>query len=50
MESSFPAPFRRPPGGIEMRRHLSEIERSLSVGDTVAPTPLRDLFAPYRET
>lgn len=34
----------------EMRRHLSEIERSLSVGDTVVPTPLRDLFAPYRET
>lgn len=33
----------------EMRRHLSEIERSLRV-QAEPPRPLRDLFAPYRET
>ncbi|MFY9509874.1 MAG: FCD domain-containing protein, partial [Rubrivivax sp.] len=34
----------------EMRRHLAEIERSLSANGA-APTPsLRDLFAPYRES
>lgn len=33
----------------EMRRHLQEIERSLSVREAAPPTPLRDLFAPYRE-
>ena len=33
----------------EMRRHLSEIERSLKVREAAAPTSLRDLFAPYRE-
>lgn len=32
----------------EMRRHLSEIERSLAV-QPARSRPLRDLFAPYRE-
>lgn len=32
----------------EMRRHLSEIERSLAV-KAVAARPLRDVFAPYRD-
>ncbi len=32
----------------EMRRHLQEIERSLSVREAAPATPLRDLFAPYR--
>jgi DNA-binding GntR family transcriptional regulator len=33
----------------EMRRHLLEIERSLSVRDAAPQASLRDLFAPYRE-
>jgi DNA-binding GntR family transcriptional regulator len=33
----------------EMRRHLIEIERSLSVREAAPPTPLRDVFAPYRD-
>jgi DNA-binding GntR family transcriptional regulator len=33
----------------EMRRHLLEIERSLSVREMAAAGSLRDLFAPYRE-
>ncbi|HSI57538.1 MAG TPA: GntR family transcriptional regulator [Ideonella sp.] len=32
----------------EMRRHLTELERSLGGGSTKTP-PLRDVFAPYRE-
>lgn len=33
----------------EMRRHLLEIERSLSAREAAPVSPLRDLFAPYRE-
>ena len=33
----------------EMRRHLDELERSLTPQPAPA-TPLRDVFAPYRET
>lgn len=33
----------------EMRRHLLEIERSLSARSAAAAPPLRELFAPYRE-
>lgn len=33
---------------LEMRRHLSELERSLN-GSTGPTTALRDVFAPYRE-
>jgi DNA-binding GntR family transcriptional regulator len=33
----------------EMRRHLVEIERSLSARAAAPPSPLRDVFAPYRE-
>jgi DNA-binding GntR family transcriptional regulator len=32
----------------EMRRHLVEIERSLSARETAPASSLRDLFAPYR--
>jgi DNA-binding GntR family transcriptional regulator len=34
--------------GTEMRRHLNEIERSLSQPTARAPVPLRDVFKPYR--
>ena len=34
--------------GTEMRRHLNEIERSLSQPASRAPVPLRDVFKPYR--
>jgi hypothetical protein len=31
-----------------MRRHLNEIERSLSQPAARTPVPLRDVFKPYR--
>ncbi len=36
-------------GAAEMRRHLKELERSLTRGDRPASTPLRDVFAPYKD-
>ena len=34
----------------EMRRHLQEIEQSLSASEAAPSSSLRDLFAPYRES
>jgi DNA-binding GntR family transcriptional regulator len=34
----------------EMRRHLQEIEHSLSRQVPASPSSLRDLFAPYRDS
>jgi DNA-binding GntR family transcriptional regulator len=36
--------------GAEMRRHLNEIERSLSQPAAKTALPLRDVFAAYRST
>ncbi|MBT9489135.1 MAG: GntR family transcriptional regulator [Rubrivivax sp.] len=37
-------------GAAEMRRHLKELERSLTKGRAPAATPLRDVFAPYKDS
>ena len=39
-----------PAGAAEMRRHLKELERSLTGGRAPAATPLRDVFAPYKDS